>query len=162
MTNGDVELLATKTMSTEKLKKALALIQLHEEEADFEGVTQAEILRAELALGLVFPESYKIFLEQCGAGSFGGFEIYGIIAGNFEGEGIPNGVWYTLEERKRGLPENLIALTSDGMGGIDCLQVGHDGSNSGVVSFRNGQIDCKLTDDFGTYFFEHIEEEVED
>lgn len=90
--------------------------------SDFSGpVTEERILQAEEQLNLSFPEDYKRFLASYGAGSFGGFEIYGIVP-NADLKRIPNGIWLTEDLREKDhMPESYLAIGFDGFGGYYCI-----------------------------------------
>src|SRR5918997_7111773 len=93
-------------------------------DADFgQGATPQEVELAEGRLGVVFPRSYKAFLEQFGWASLEGLELYGL------GEDVPaylDLVKVTLSERTQmrpRLPSRLIPLMNDGAGNHYCLDV---------------------------------------
>jgi len=64
--------------------------------------------RAEAFLNVHFPPSYREFLRRWGALGFGPEEIYGITGDNFETGAVPNGIWFTAQERSQGLPHRLV------------------------------------------------------
>ncbi|MDQ3703999.1 MAG: SMI1/KNR4 family protein [Chloroflexota bacterium] len=88
------------------------------------GATPQEIQLAEQQLSVVFPRSYKEFLEQFGWASLEGLELYGL------GEDVPaylDLVKVTLSERmemRPRLPRPLLPLMNDGAGNHYCLDVG--------------------------------------
>jgi antitoxin YobK len=92
--------------------QAIRLISSNSALADFEGVTSENIIKeAESALGFSFPLLFRKFISQFGAGSFGSFDIFGIIGQNIHAVGLPNGVWLTLDERLTGnLPRNFFFI----------------------------------------------------
>src|SRR5438105_11846156 len=92
-------------MSTLDLDRALEAIRGAGDRAHFVGPrSKALVDAAERALGLRFPPRYRRFAELLGAGSVGGFEVYGVVNDNFERARVPDGIWATLEERRNGLP----------------------------------------------------------
>lgn len=104
-------------MNNTNIIKAFKLIENNIELSDFIGSINSElILKAEEILNLKFPYSYKQFLSKYGAGDINGFEIYGIIDSDFINSSIPDAIWCTLDERKNGLPSNLIVIASLGDG----------------------------------------------
>lgn len=91
-------------------------------ENDFsEGVPEAFIVKAEETLSLKFSESYKFFLKKLGCGGVYGLEIYGITSDDFINSGVPNSIWVTLNYREDGLPQELVIVAVDGMGGYYAL-----------------------------------------
>ena len=86
-------------MSMEKYLSAVRLIN-NSGEGDFAGPKpDALIEKAEGALNLKFPPTYRRFLKEFGD-DVGGEEFYGIISDEFENSTIPNGIWLTLIERE--------------------------------------------------------------
>jgi hypothetical protein len=58
------------------------------------------VLKAESALGLKFPPTYRKFLLEYGCGNIFGMEFYGVVDDNFINSSIPDAIWITLNERK--------------------------------------------------------------
>lgn len=59
---------------------------------DFGGASESIIKKAQVVLGVEFPEDYKQFLSDFGALTFGSIEIYGVFKENFENSGVPDTV----------------------------------------------------------------------
>ncbi|CAN7328376.1 SMI1/KNR4 family protein [Phenylobacterium sp. LjRoot164] len=75
------------------------------------------VAQAEAALGGEFPPSFREFTRQLGAGSYGSFEVYGLIDNTFGGPG-PDAVWVTLSERHNGsVPNDAVIVGDSGDGG---------------------------------------------
>lgn len=112
-------------MSMTEYEKAAFLIKAHPDLANFSGPKpESLVVAAEEKLDVKFPSTYRRFLREYGAGSFGSEEIYGVIDENFEESRIPNGIWYTLNERKRyKLPYHLVVIYEPGDGDIFCLDL---------------------------------------
>ncbi|MGL5720215.1 MAG: SMI1/KNR4 family protein, partial [Alphaproteobacteria bacterium] len=112
-------------MSMQDLEKAFELIEEHFSETEkFFGFPQTyEIIhKAEEALALKFPKTYKKFLEKYGYGGVGWFEIYGIIDSDFINSEVPDAIWLSLEGRKAfSFPHHLIAIYNVGEGTKYCL-----------------------------------------
>jgi len=99
------------------IREALDVVRASPDLADFVGPRDESLIAAaEETLGLRFPPSYRTFVAELGAGSFGGEELYGVISD--DASGIPEAVWMTLEARRDwGLPSSMIVVYFDG--GID-------------------------------------------
>lgn len=116
-------------MSDLTLMKAFNFID--ESNGDFDGEKpQSLIEKAEKTLGLYFPRSYKAFLQKYGCGDADGVEFYGVINDDFENSSVPDAIWLTLEERKTGLPNHLVIISSSGDGSYYALDtskmIGHE------------------------------------
>ncbi len=107
-------------MSMLELKQAFGLIAeyFNHEDTFFVGQRSNDLIAsAEFSLTLTFPDTYRIFVCNYGAGNIFGQEFYGVTNDNFENSTAPNAIWLTLHERaKYDLPEYLIliSLTGDG------------------------------------------------
>jgi antitoxin YobK len=125
-------------LSLEDYREAASLIAAYSDEADFDGERPAELVeRAEAALGVRFPPSYRAFVRELGVGHIAGEEFYGITGDEFVDSSIPNGIWLTLREREdSGLPEHLVIVYEDGEGdyyALDTSEGGNDGENAVVL-----------------------------
>ena len=90
-------------VNEELYEQSLSMIEGHPELNDFSGPKPLELVElAESTLGLTFPSTYRQFLSSFGCGNFGSFEIYGIFGEDFVHSGVPDGIWYTLKERRAG------------------------------------------------------------
>lgn len=149
------------------LEQAFALIERNEEGADFDGVKPEGLLaKAEQALGLTFPPTYRAFLGKLGCGDIGGAEFYGVIKDDFENSSVPDAIWLTLDERKSSsIPSSYIVVGSTGDGGyyvIDCSTSSNDGENP-VVEWWPGLDQQKpVAGDYGEFFLRSIREAVEE
>ena len=156
-------------MSIEDYNKAVDLIQQNQELADFVGNRPDNIVnKAEVKLNLVFPQSYRMFLKNFGAGNFGSEEIYGVIKEDFENSGIPDAIWYTLKQRKEvNLPQNLLVIYHSGGEEMFCLDINKTGKDaeSMIVSYVTG-IDSKyqtyeiIAEDFGEFLLQRVKFEL--
>ncbi len=145
-------------MSNETLIKAIKII-LKTDNADFEGQKDIVVIKkAEEALGLKFPVSYKEFLLKLGCGDINGVEFYGIITENFYESGIPDGIWLTLDERKNfGLDKKFI-LISDSIEyyyALDTSQM-NEGECPVVELLPGGKIVDIVAPTFGDFLYGRI------
>ena len=86
-----------------------------------------------------FSPSYRRFLLEYGAGSFGASEFYGVIDEKFENSSLPNGIWCTLQERRLGnLPLSLVNVSSDGAGGYFCIDCTAELAEAPIVTYHMG------------------------
>ncbi|MEO1006947.1 MAG: SMI1/KNR4 family protein [Planctomycetota bacterium] len=149
-------------MSMQDFEAACELIRRHEELADFEGPKPDELLaKAEAAIGLSFPATYRAFLSKFGCGDIAGAEFYGIIKDNFEESGIPDAIWLTLDQRKSSeLPKFYILIGDSGNGGlyaIDCSVISV--AECPVVEWWAGAQDQRtVAADFGDFFLRTVRE----
>lgn len=114
--------------------------------------------KAQETLGVNFPNSYKEFLREYGCGSVEGIEIYGLIDGDFLNSGVPDAVWVTLQERKLGLPNNLVIVYSTGYGPVFALDTAKfdDIGECPVVSYV-GVSECeKVADSFAEFLLSEL------
>jgi antitoxin YobK len=156
-------------MGLRELDVALGLIAEYPDLADFEGPKGSELVdNAEKTLGLVFPPSYREFLERLGAGSFGSVEVFGVIRNDFVSSGIPDGVWLTQRARKEwNLPRPMVVVYFDGATGyfaIDTSRVGVDRESPVVLCYpgRVGRSDVPqlMAADFGSFLLEQVSVEL--
>jgi antitoxin YobK len=141
-------------------ERAVRTIEGHPELRHFQGPKDPSLVdRAERELDLSFPPEYRRFLEEYGAGSFGGSEIYGLVGDDFRDSGIPDAIWYTLTLRaEASLPPDLVVVYSSGDGEELCVRAG-DGA---IVSFLPGSDEdvAVVAADFGSWLDEIVSEEV--
>jgi antitoxin YobK len=146
--------------------QAIRLISSNSALADFEGVTSENIIKeAESALGFSFPLLFRKFISQFGAGSFGSFDIFGIIGQNIHAVGLPNGVWLTLDERLTGnLPRNFFLFSAVGNGEYFALNTSAS-ENGHVYAIRTSRDVAyvsieKISEDFGSFLLEQIQDRL--
>ena len=150
-------------MSIQDVQTALALIADHGG-GNFAGPRdEVLIARAEAALGLRFPPSYRAFLAALGCGDIEGFEVYGVIDSNFDASAVPNGIWLTLEERETGLPNHLVIVSDTGDGAyyaLDTSRTDAAGECPVVCEEIDGRVDT-VAEDFGTFLLEKVKAALE-
>jgi hypothetical protein len=138
--------------------------------SDFVGPREKALVDvAEKALELKFPPTYQRFLLEYGAGSFGSFEVFGIINENFESSSVPDAIWYTLTERKgANLPRELTVIGEDGMGGLFCLNLGMMEDDEAHVTLYipghpiNTQPNEVIAKDFGEFLLTYVQQQLEE
>jgi antitoxin YobK len=117
-------------------------------------------------LSVKFPETYRRFLLDYGAGGIGSFEIFGVVQEDFENHSYLHidVVWLTLKERKEwNLPKFLIPIYDLGDGELFCLDLRNkEGDEAKVVGFTPGystgeQSFDVVAEDFGKLFLDQIQ-----
>jgi len=147
-------------MSIERYQQARQFIE-DAGGGDFEGAkAETLVTRAETALGLTFPPSYRRFLLEMGCGGINGLEVFGLINDNFQDSTVPNGIWLTLNERRDiDLHPAYVLIGEGGDGtfyGLDTRQVGKGGEAPVVRLSVDGKQSEKVADSFGDYFLEAV------
>lgn len=148
-----------------EIETVLELAKGHPD-ADFVGPQPVAFIdAAEERLGLVFPDTYRRFLIELGAGNVGPDDIYGVFRMDFDASGIPDVVGATLDGRATlGLPEAAVLIGYDGGEGKIVLDVSRkqmDGSVP-VVWWHPGlplNEAPAMASDFSTYQFEIVTRE---
>jgi antitoxin YobK len=145
-------------MSIQKYLQARELIE-DAGGGDFEGAKpESLVLKAETALGLTFPPSYRRFLLEMGCGNINGFEVFGLINDNFEKSSVPNGIWLTLKKRcSIGLDLAYIIIGDGGDGhyyALDTRIIDNAGEVPVVVLSVDGRQSEPVADSFGSYLLE--------
>lgn len=152
-------------MGMAELDEALDIISSYGEHASFVGPRdEALIVAAEDALCLSLPPSYRAFVKRLGAGDFAGEELFGVIHGDFQASGVPDGVWMTLQAREAwNLPGSMVVVYFDG--GTDYYALDVDSSDSAgeapVVAWRPGVSEAGdrqevVAADFGVFLLDLI------
>jgi antitoxin YobK len=147
-------------MSIQKYEQARELIE-GAGGGDFEGSkSEALIAKAEHALGLTFPPSYRRFLLEMGCGDINGLEILGLVDDNFAQSTVPNGIWLTLNERRAiGLHPAYVLVGEGGDGtyyALDTRRVGKAGETPVVRLSPDGKQSEDIADSFGNYFLHAV------
>jgi len=117
-------------------------------------------------LSVKFPETYRRFLLEYGAGGIGSFEIFGVVQEGFENHDYLHidVVWLTLKERKEwNLPMFLIPIYDLGDGELFCLDLRSiEEDEAKVVGYTPGystpeqSLDI-IAEDFGKLFLDLIQ-----
>lgn len=150
----------TPLISIEKYQQARQLIE-KAGVGDFEGAKpESLVAKAEAALGLAFPPSYRRFLAELGCGDVNGLEVFGLINDKFENSTVPNGIWLTLRERQDIDLNPAYVLIGEGGDGtyysLDTRLAGKDGEAPVVRLSVDGKQSEKVAESFGEYFLEAV------
>jgi antitoxin YobK len=147
-------------MAIADYERAVALIDQHEHEADFAGPRPPELIeRAEQAVGVRFPPTYRRFLLEYGAGNVGSTEIYGVVDHDFENSSAPDAIWHNLTSRREG----LFTFYAVGEGTEFCLDTTRttpDGEMPVVAVTTSGATKEEVAPDFGSAFLMLVQEEL--
>ena len=101
--------------------KAAEIIDAHPDNAAYAGgVPAEEVWVAEQRLGVVFPNSYKEFLQRYGALLFSGEPVYGL---GVPDDDLPNVIFATEQVRTSDdfFPGDLVVIQDTGAGDLLCL-----------------------------------------
>lgn len=156
-------------MSIQDYNNAVKLLQQNQELSDFVGECSEQLVKkAEAKLNVIFPQTYRNFLLNYGAGNFGSEEIYGIVKEDFDNSGIPDAIWYTLKQRKEvNLPSTLVIIYHTGGEEMFCLNFNKLGKHQEpvVVSYVIG-VDLEfqtyeiIANDFGEFLLQRVKMEL--
>ncbi|HHV7361494.1 TPA: SMI1/KNR4 family protein [Morganella morganii] len=123
----------------------------------------------ESLLNVVFPESYKIFLQKYGTLAFGSENIYGITKKGINGDRVPCVLFVTKQAREMGdISNGMIKIKSSGYGpsfSIDTDIIGNSGEPVIVqteLSFKQNGIKKIIADNFAEFLLAEIEMAIED
>jgi len=127
---------------------------------------EALILHAEERVAHPFPPSYRAFLAAVGTASFGAEEVYGLIAFNFNGVGVPNALWlYEKNVTEWDQPPRYFEFYDYGDGTTVALDFERrrDDAECALVETHAGawteQVEA-VPGDFGTFLLELVRTEL--
>ncbi|GAA5587778.1 hypothetical protein Acal01_02957 [Acinetobacter calcoaceticus] len=147
-------------MSINDVDKAIALINLHLDESDFEGTKEELLVKlAENYLEITFPDSYRYFLKKLGCGDIAGQEFYGVINEEKINSGIPDATWITLKYRRQfDLPAKYIVFYHFGDGNYAVLDCEKNNQGNNIVEIWSpGENTFQFfSADFGSFFYNQI------
>ena len=153
-------------MGKTEYEKAKEIVLQNRGKSRFVGLRSSTLLeKAEQVLGLTFPQTYRSFLADFGAGNFGSFEVYGVVDADFENSSVPDAIWFTLTERREAnLPFNLVVIGDAGTGELYCLELGTQ-TEGRIILLDPGRItevtkDQIVAEDFGAYFLERVQRQL--
>lgn len=122
------------------------------------------VVKAEDILNLQFPPAYRSFLLDFGAGDFGTEGILGVINDDYFNSGNPDGIWFTIQQRKIGLPICYVAIYDVGDGDIFCLDTTQK-DDAMVVTYQPGypleqQRREIIAPNFGAFFLDLVTRQI--
>lgn len=157
-------------MTLSAYKEGCQIIRENLEIARFSGPHPSDLVKqVEVKLGLSLSVTYATFLKDFGYLQFGGIEIYGIVDESLGEMSVPNGIWVTLNERKKyNLPHGLVVIAAADDGGhyvIDHSKFCETGQAPVVeyeVALPSDQaIIREVANDFGEFLLESIRTALE-
>ena len=121
------------------------------------------IEEAEGKLNYKFPPTYSLFLRKYGFGGIGTLEVNGITDSCLDKPGEINVVWFALEERRTGMPENFIIISSTGFGPqyvLDSSQPDQYGEYPVLLWHCGDPLNTteKVAEDFGEFLLEQVQQ----
>ena len=144
------------------ITEAMVLIESNPSLSRFAGPRKSDLIQAaSLALNVIFPEDYRIFLQRFGAGSFGWFSVYGVIDSGWKDSSVPDAVWRTLTERTFGFSDDLIIIDDMGDGSLTAIEI--HGERSRIVLCQPGshsEFRELVSDSFGSYLLNSVKEVI--
>jgi hypothetical protein len=117
------------------------------------GADLEQIKQAQVRLGIVFPRSYVLFLEEAGTCFFEGFDVYGISKAGLDHQAIPNVVFAT--ETSGSLTVKGTVIGVDGWGGTTILPSADVNGEPPVVNCHSDGSE-QVADGFGSYLLKHV------
>lgn len=148
-------------MGMTEYKLARTMISARQSKATFAGSRSEQIIaKAESVLGVKYPTIFRQFLHDYGAGNFGQAEFYGIIDEDWVDSSVPDGVWYTLNERMQSqLPKELIVIGVTGTGELYVIDAREASGPVDVVDPGVGYASReRIASDFGTFFWQQVQQ----
>ncbi|TXD83453.1 SMI1/KNR4 family protein [Subsaximicrobium wynnwilliamsii] len=146
--------------------RVLKIIENNIEESDFVGKIKVDIVKkTENILGLKFPKSYRMFIENYGCGDIFGIEIFGIISDPItDVQTIPNVLWITNEFKNKGLPKGYIIISETGDDGSYYTintNIKNDCDENPIYLWNSFNLkESKVYDSFGDFLYDFLKEHV--
>lgn len=150
-------------MSMQDLEQAFKFIE-NINEKDLCGPRSEDLVqKAEKALAIKFPPTYRVFVKQYGCGEVLANEIYGLFDDNFINSSACNAVWLTLDERKTGCPHSFIIIASTGFGPqyvLDSSQPDQDEEYPVLLWHCGDPLNTteKVAKDFGEFLLQQVQQ----
>jgi hypothetical protein len=147
-------------MSMADYEQAKQIINANKGKGTFVGPRpEALVKKAEVALGVRFPATYRQFLLDYGAGNFGSAEFYGVIDDDWEESSVPDGVWYTLNERaESSMPTELVVVGDTGAGELYVLDLAEEPGRVCIVDPGTAMTAReRIAADFGAFLLDRVQ-----
>ena len=137
-------------MGVAEVLEAIALMRGRSDLLSSAGRCPEELVRrAEQRIGYGFPPSYRCFLSELGTASFGGEEVYGLIAHNLDGFGVPNALW---------LYETNLAEFAQPVRYFEFFDYGDGTTVALVLDSRDAAGECALAETHAGTWAEYVED----
>lgn len=152
-----------------RVAEAIRILDPYMKRMRFVGpASAANIAESERMLLARFPPSYRSFVEQLGAGSVLGREIYGVVS-DPSASGPPNVVSATLNARKSlALPERFVVVVDLDDSSAIALDVGSADSDGETPVVRiwpgeeaDGLVEGEVAPDFGSFFVQFVRDRLQ-
>jgi hypothetical protein len=145
-----------------------AEIKASGEEPAFSGpIGEQAIAEFERALGVTFPESYRLFLRKFGALSFAGDTYYGITKSGLAATAVPSVLFATNVARDQGDADNgMVVIKASGYGPIYSIDTAYVGSSGEPVvvetalSFKRDGAKTVLYQSFGEFLCANVRQAI--
>jgi hypothetical protein len=150
------------------MKELIHFVENHPKIFDISGKKSGELVeKAETALGVRLPKSYKDYLQNFGTLSFGARTYFGVIKEDFENSRHPDVVWYNLLMRRDfEFPEHLLIVYNDEGVVFTCLDTSNFYSEyeCALVMWDNvhKEVFESVNVSFVDYLLEEIEEQIDE
>ena len=140
------------------------IVENHPKIFDLSGKKSHDLIaKAEFALDVRLPKSYKDFVMNFGKLAFGSRTYLGIIHENFERSGLPDVVWYNLLLRRQyGFPQHLIVVLDEDGVLFTCLDTSNYYSQDECALVMWDNVHKKVIESVNVNFIDYLLEVIED
>jgi hypothetical protein len=123
--------------------------------------------KAEKALDVKLPLSYKQFLIEFGKLAFGARTYLGVIDDDFENSGLPDGIWYNLRLRREyNFPKHLIVVYNNNGLELICLDTKNffsaDECAIAIWDCVHDEVSATANVQFADYLLDEINDQLEE
>jgi antitoxin YobK len=145
------------------MEKIKEIVSKHPQVFTFAGEKPAALVeKAEIALGVRLPKSYRDFLKSYGFISFEGLEYYGVIDEEFEKSGVPDVVWYNHHLRiAQSFPAHLIVVSNNDGVEYMCLDTSKFFSDTECAMVVWDNVSKKVAESYDISFADFLADEME-
>ena len=142
----------------EASRQVIRLVRAHKDDArHHDGCSSGTIARAERELGLTFPPSYRLLIEEFGTWEVPPTEFLGVYRTGLAGDVLRGSVAETLDARAAGLPPELMVVLLDDVWMRVVLDTSRPDANGEypVFAWNPGVVDGglmeRLADSYGEF-----------